>query len=493
MPTISSYMHTNLNPRFDSFERTSLLGSRGSESERSTSISYNPDSLYRNFYAMSISFAISHGCVVACIAYASTMLGSHLGSVTNGILYIGFTVSAFLMSKPIVNMIGSHTSLILGTIGYCIYVAGFLIAILGYDIFADIGWTISTITSVIGGIAGGLLWTAQGRYFAKHCKLFSETTSINIETVSADFAGLFASVFLWMELMTKVLPSVTYLAFGENGPFIIILFYAIISFGNCFLMGTLDDLGDTGTWVANYISISRDAGDAARLVYNEPRLSYLLPFQVAFGFASSFVPYYIFGTVVSGSVHLGPAYVGLFSALIDISGALISTPAAKFANKYNKLLVIIIGGCCFVVMGFSFLVLSDDALGHFIYIVPVLILYGVGRGIWENTNRAVISDFFNDEPDKCTSAFSATSFFNGYAASMAYFSFPYVTRQGMAYTITISALFSILCYQMGFRLHNFVKSAKSIDKKAILQQQYLAHISGKNVDISSLKELGEYL
>jgi phage host-nuclease inhibitor protein Gam len=48
-------------------------------------------------------------------------------------------------------------------------------------------------------------------------------------------------------------------------------------------------------------------------------------------------------------------------------------------------------------------------------------------------------------------------------------------------------------YQMGFRLHRFVKTAKSIDKKAILQQQYLAHISDRDVDISEIKELGEYL
>jgi hypothetical protein len=33
-------------------------------------------------------------------------------------------------------------------------------------------------------------------------------------------------------------------------------------------------------------------------------------------------------------------------------------------------------------MGFSFLVLTDKRLGDFMVIMPILVVYGIGRGIW---------------------------------------------------------------------------------------------------------------
>lgn len=43
-----------------------------------------------------------------------------------------------------------------------------------------------------------------GRYFTQHCKLYSESTYVAIETVTSDFAGTFATYFLGIELCAKV-------------------------------------------------------------------------------------------------------------------------------------------------------------------------------------------------------------------------------------------------------------------------------------------------
>ena len=59
----------------------------------------------------------------------------------------------------------------------------------------------------------------------------------------------------------------------------------------------------------------------------------------------------------------------------------------------------------------------------------------------ENTNKAVIADFFQDSNDKCTTAFAATAFFNGYAGALAYFIFLKLPRQGVEY-IHLSCVFS---------------------------------------------------
>ena len=59
----------------------------------------------------------------------------------------------------------------------------------------------------------------------------------------------------------------------------------------------------------------------------------------------------------------------------------------------------------------------------------------------ENTNKAVIADFFQDSNDKCTTAFAATAFFNGYAGALAYFIFLKLPRQGVE-CMHLSCVFS---------------------------------------------------
>jgi len=74
--------------------------------------------------------------------------------------YLVFCV--FLLAKPIVTILGPQRGLLYGMTGYSIYVGGFLFAIIFKDIFVDLSWLVACVAAVIGGIAGGLLWTAQG-------------------------------------------------------------------------------------------------------------------------------------------------------------------------------------------------------------------------------------------------------------------------------------------------------------------------------------------
>lgn len=100
---------------------------------------------------------------------------------------------------------------------------------------------------------------------------------------------------------------------------------------------------------------------------------------MAFGFASSFVPYYVLGTVIADSDSLGTTYVGLLSAVIVATGASMAIPAAWAANKYGKPLVMTVGGTCLALAGFAFFVLSDAQLGTWALIIPYLVVYGIGR------------------------------------------------------------------------------------------------------------------
>jgi hypothetical protein len=154
-----------------------------------------------------------------------------------------------------------------------------------------------------------------------------------------------------------------------------------------------------------------------------------------------------------------------------------------------------IGGFCLAYAGFALFVSSDDSLGTWKMIVPYLVIYGVGRGTWENTNKAVIADLFAKTPDLTASAFASISFFNGLAggrtehssllsflifylsdtstssflityfltitfilrilssAAIAYFSFSSMTRIEMAGLVMISSLLAIGAYLLSAHIH----------------------------------------
>ena len=74
-----------------------------------------------------------------------------------------------------------------------------------------------------------------------------------------------------------------------------------------------------------------------------------------------------------------------------------------------------IGGICLAYAGFALFLSSDDVLGTWGSIVPYLIIFGIGRGTWENTNKAIVADLYTETPDLSTSAFASIAFFNGLA------------------------------------------------------------------------------
>lgn len=90
-----------------------------------------------------------------------------------GALYVFYAFTAFFLSKPVITMTGPKIGLVLGVGGYCVYILGFLLAIV---LKGSIRWPVFIFAACVGGMAGGLLWTAQGRYFSKNAALYSEGT-----------------------------------------------------------------------------------------------------------------------------------------------------------------------------------------------------------------------------------------------------------------------------------------------------------------------------
>jgi Ion channel regulatory protein UNC-93 len=272
------------------------------------------------------------GCVVSCLAYSTTQLGNLLGGYGSGVLYIFYALTAFFLAKPVVSTVGPKNGLLLGVSGYCVYVCGFLFAIL----VPVAAWPVFILSCMIGGMAGGLLWTSQGMYFAQNSKLYAEATGKTVETTNAAFAGIFATAYLGIEMVAKVMATVIFVADSSKAPPVIFSLYTIMAILSCLVVNMLDDLQQMGTWDLGFNTIIVNSGAAAYLVYSDPRLMLMLPFQICFGFASSFVPYYVFGTIINNSNHLGSAYVGLLSAVIVATGASMAIPSSWAAIKFGK-------------------------------------------------------------------------------------------------------------------------------------------------------------
>mmetsp|Transcript_8037 Transcript_8037/g.13366 ORF Transcript_8037/g.13366 Transcript_8037/m.13366 type:complete len:460 (+) Transcript_8037:69-1448(+) len=399
--------------------------------------------LYWNFVIMCLAFSANHGCVVSCLAYATTELGDLLGGYGSGTLYVCYALTAFLFSKPLVEMVGPKFGLFLGVFGYCVYVGGFLVAVVA----SSIAWPVFLGACAVGGTAGGLLWTAQGKYFAANSLMYASASDKPVEETNAEFAGIFAMSYLGLEMITKLLATGVFLGLPDDADAIIFTIYSVVAVLCAFVVSFgISDLDKYGTWDFNFNVMVFNVKSTGILLKEDVRLLLMVPFQVAFGFASSFVPYYIFGTVIADSKQLGDTYVGLLSALIVFTGASIAIPSGWIANRYGKHVMMVTGGLCLMLTGMLLYFINDHDLGTWKLIIPYLIIYGTGRGTWENTNKAVIADLYIDTPDLSTAAFAAVSFSSGVSGAFGYFVFESIERNVIGTLIMMMSLLALICY-----------------------------------------------
>lgn len=334
--------------------------------------------LYNNFLIMCVAFSLNHGCVVSCLAYASSELGDQLGAYGSGTLYVAYSFSAFVFAKPIVEMVGPKFGLIYGVLGFCAYVMGFLLSV----VIPSAAWPVFMIASIVGGLSGGLLWTAQGKYFSVNALLYAEALDIAAEDVNTQFAGVFAATYLGLEMLTNIIATGVYFGLPTHANAVVFSLYAMIALLSCIFMGGISNLDEYGSWEFDYKDTVHNMGATFTLLKEDVRLMLMVPTQVSFGLITSFVPYYIYGTVISDSDNLGDEYVGILAAVAVFAGAVSAIPAAHLAHRNGKHSMMILGGLCFAVLGAVLYFVKNRAMSRWRIIIPYLIIYGVGRGIW---------------------------------------------------------------------------------------------------------------
>lgn len=106
--------------------------------------------------------------------------------------------------------------------------------------------------------------------------------------------------------------------------------------------------------------------------------------------------------------------------------------------------------------------------------------------VQENTNKAVIADFFGTETSSSTTAFSATAFFTGYASAMGYFCFYKVARLTMGGVVLAIAALSAVCYQFAFHTHDQLREKQAFDahKKDVVKQRFYEYARSRELPVA---------
>eukprot|EP01039_Chlorochromonas_danica_P012123 gene12123-13777_t len=178
-----------------------------------------------NFHTLCLSFGLNHAVVVAGLAFSSTLLGNNIGSSALGVMYVSFAIAAFFFSNVIVLGVGSREM----------------------NFSTSLTWMLAIPSYIIGGLSAGIVWTAQGRIYRLHSKLYAERTGHNLSHVNNQFAAIFTAYFLGFEALLKFMSTVIYFLISHRAEYVIFLSYAVLAWIACLIGYRLLDLDEPPT------------------------------------------------------------------------------------------------------------------------------------------------------------------------------------------------------------------------------------------------------
>eukprot|EP01063_Lacrimia_lanifica_P027779 TRINITY_DN3951_c0_g3_i1.p1 TRINITY_DN3951_c0_g3~~TRINITY_DN3951_c0_g3_i1.p1 ORF type:complete len:507 (+),score=190.98 TRINITY_DN3951_c0_g3_i1:109-1521(+) len=384
-----------------------------------------------NFCLMTTFFALNHGTVTAVIPLASPEFGNDLGVLSLGVLYGFYTLSALFASTYVVEHLGQKWSLMGGCATYTLYVLGNLLGVLTHG---WLRWFVVIVGGAFGGMAAGFLWTAQGGYFAGAAKAYAAAKQMEEKDATAFMSALFAAVYLALEVIIKIMSSVVVYGVCHadwKGSFLtgecpetaehqkwrgIVITYIVFTciavastVGMSFIKSFDPPAKKPG---AEGASLMRKAMAAIEIMIKRPEIMLLGMFNVQFGVTSAYLNSYVTGTIIGGpGSALGKDKVGYFTAIIPLVAAGFAFPLAWItdAMKGDKTVGMVIGMSAWLGFGLVFLLTDvlhwgeEDALVSRLdswgALVPLFVVFGIGRSCWESINKAVFADMFKDDTE----------------------------------------------------------------------------------------------
>lgn len=364
-----------------------------------------------NFLIMSTLFSANHGAMVSCLAFSTLQLGS-TGAWELSLLHLVYAASALLGATYVVKQFGARNSMAIGMALYASYVLCFWLA-LQWQIRRN---ELAVVGAIMGGIGGGIVWTAQGSYFSKAANDYARAcVDKSVEEATSFLAGVFACIYLFGEVVCKLMSWVV-LEWEHLTWTNVIGVYTVVAVASTVLM----------SWVHNYpmdtpqhdISMTYKLTSALQLLVQNPKMKFLVGLNAVFGLACPFVNSFVNGEVVQqvikndSNLHV----VGLFSAMSAGVAAICSLLFGHLSK--HKGAVLTFGAFSFTMVSMLFLIQPDFSKWGLVRLLLVYAFQGIGRSTFEGALRAVFADYFSDEKE---GAFANIILQNGFFTALGFF------------------------------------------------------------------------
>jgi MFS family permease len=361
-----------------------------------------------NFVFMAVLFSSNHGTIVACLSLSTARLGA-VGAYQSGMLYLFYTSSAVLGATYVVKRLGGRNGMIMGMSLYCIYVGCFWVA----AAFPNIQVTAALTGAAFGGLGAGFLWIAQGSYFTEASQRHARALAQDLSKSTSFLAGIFAFIYLALEVLIRLLSSVMIRFMGWREVFAI---YAVIAIATSIMMLFVFNYPtEESHQLDDSISgIFFKATAAIQLLRQDPKMKYMIGLNAVFGFAGAFLNSYVNGEVVRVALNDNDSrYVGALTSWMALCAAVMSLFSSRISVKGP---VLITGALCFFFVSFPFMFVEAPEWNLF-GLLTIYSLQGVGRATFESTLKATFADYFSTETE---GAFSNIILQNGLSGAIGY-------------------------------------------------------------------------
>ncbi|KAJ1457472.1 major facilitator superfamily domain-containing protein [Pelagophyceae sp. CCMP2097] len=421
--------------------------------------------LRRNWAFLALCFSLNHGCVTALIALASSSLGYSLGNTSSGILYCVYTLTAAFGSKALTVLAGAKRTLSIGLWVYCGYVASYLVAYY-YEDNAGVQRLAIYTGAVLGGLAAGVLWPAQGTYYActadRYARCAGMPRAAANSVLGADFAAFYLACEVAMKLLSSALPSLLPDALAKR------TLYALFTSVACAAaagVSLVDDVeapdGSTFKERLARLDVGAAAASALRLLAGDAKCACMVPMNFAFGFGAAYLNGYFFSNVVAPG--LGAENIGYVSSIVVGTAAACAVPLGRLGRAAGtQLPLVALGACCFGIFAAANLAASATKLQAWASVVPLVMLFGVGRSVWENNFKASFADYF---PNDTTAAFANVQLQSGVASTVGFFlnskSFGNVDPKVIGRIAVASAILAVIGQVAAAELHRREQRSKA--------------------------------
>ena len=407
-------------------------------------------SFKKKFWWFSLVASLNHALSYVVTAYATSLLDNSLAAIILGLSWSLNAVSGLTVATAIVRRFGFKYSMIISLWGYAIQIASLYWAIRTHD--ETTSWIVAIGGSTISGFTSAIWWTSQGVYFEDVCQSIDRVMSsrwqaarsYGIDSIRADLSAhwtiIYQSADIVVFLTLSIFPATKLLSINS-----VIFCLVILGVITSLLGFTFDNVG-SDSQVLPWSELWEAIVAVPEQYRTDCRVSLLGPFVFGFGITTALFAYYINSDAISDSDHLGTVSLGFLEAFSYFVAVISAYPYAYIANAFERGQdwVIQFGSVAFLSCGVLLLVLTDNQLGTWNYIILAKFLYGLGRGVFEGSCRAVYAKMFTGKD--LSTAFSGQTLSAGFSGGIAFFVFSVIPRMSIGLITVVNGVVALGCY-----------------------------------------------